>query len=606
MPVMSVTALKAELRKLGIDAKTPGLKGDARRDELQRRLHDATASAKKEEDAPKMSARSREIKSSRITNATISALKAALEALGVDTRTPGIKGEERKCVLEERLAAVHDAEDEEEEEEEKDNDIASTAEKLDQDLQHDTEAVEEPVAFARRKAQRDGEIGQRPSVGYHRRGSYTHRDSPSKPMLSPPTSYVSTSGTGSGRNNNNNSKMASNSKSKLSRPSSAPLSNDSNRESVKSVRAPWAVRTRVGRGRGRSRGACRGVSSRRTGKNVRGGSFRRKPLTERDSLYESKSRAVSTNRNGSVNSGTRDGPPVSARLTARLTSLENRLADAEQAVANHRAEEAMQRSLCQRNKEAAARLRSIREARVAKRSDPACNSDLADLVQRLNDVRNELKELHMAQQKASSSTSFQQFHSKCLNKKNPSKSLLVPTAVAFRELEAMERALDDSVDRVCSRIVQQEEAHAVHGVQMEAAVELEAEKAYVAAERLKRGLASLVDAQRLAKARHEAELERRSRKPPHVGTEAVKDPLKLAENAQFLWEVRDDPETADRVFAQAVSGPALSCLICWLLEYLQPHFTNSVSFLSIPFLFTFASPPWLSFPCALLAAFKSS
>jgi hypothetical protein len=246
----------------------------------------------------------------------------------------------------------------------------------------------------------------------------------------------------------------------------------------------------------------------------------------------------------------------------------------------------MQRSLCQRNKEAAARLRSIREARVAQRSDPACNADLADLVHRLNAVRAELKELDAAQQAASSTASFQQFHSKCLNKKNPDRALLVPTVVAFRELEAMERALDDSVDRVCSRIVQQEESHVVHGVQMEASVELEAEKAHVAAERLQKGLASLQDAERAARARHDAELVRRSRKPPHVGAEAVKDPLKLAENAQFLWQVRDDPETADRVFAQAVSlcfslggglffsfffFPFLLCfLLFFLLTFLSP------------------------------------
>ena len=38
MPSSSLSVLKRELKALGLDAKTPGLKGDARRDALQRNL----------------------------------------------------------------------------------------------------------------------------------------------------------------------------------------------------------------------------------------------------------------------------------------------------------------------------------------------------------------------------------------------------------------------------------------------------------------------------------------------------------------------------------------------------------------------------------------
>ena len=555
----SIAALKKELKALGVDAKTPGLKGDARRDELRRRLQEASAAPAPERRPPRPSGRKKP--SERVTNATISALKAALDSLGVDTKTPGIRGEERKRALEERLAAVHAPEDSDEGEGAGGSE-AREAEEEDEAYEEMGELwAEEAARRKRRHAQ------QQRSMSAQRSGSFTHRDSPSKPMTG-----------GASKSSGIAAKEDPPAQPHLARPSSAPLSH---KNTVPSVRAPWAVRTRVGRGRGRSRGACRGGPSRRGRKSYRGTNAQRRPLQKRDSSFAGPGASARPASN-------RSGPPVSARLTARLTSFENRLADAESAVADRRAEIRMQRSLCQKNKEAAARLRSIRESRVAERSDPARNADLADLVDRLNAVRSELKELDAAQQKASSTTSFQQFHSKCLNKKNPDRSILVPTVVAFRELEAMERTLDDAVDRVCSRIVQQEEAHVVHGVQMEASVELEAEKAHVAAERLQKGLASIEDAERVARSRLNDELERRARKPPHIGAEAVKDPLKLAENAQFLWEVRDDPETADRVFTQAVShllvfvacycGPLfkqfLTRLLSLLLFFLHPQ--NSV------------------------------
>mgnify|MGYP001010073445 CR=1 FL=1 len=70
-PSLSVTALKRELKALGLDAKTPGLKGDARRDALQRRLQQAAAPPRRAEAA--------HAKAARVTSATISALAAALK-----------------------------------------------------------------------------------------------------------------------------------------------------------------------------------------------------------------------------------------------------------------------------------------------------------------------------------------------------------------------------------------------------------------------------------------------------------------------------------------------------------------------------------------------
>ena len=76
---LSVTALKAELKALGLDAKTPGLKGDARRDALRDRLRKARATrAAAREGDPKSSKKLKQA-TSRVTSATISALTAALK-----------------------------------------------------------------------------------------------------------------------------------------------------------------------------------------------------------------------------------------------------------------------------------------------------------------------------------------------------------------------------------------------------------------------------------------------------------------------------------------------------------------------------------------------
>jgi hypothetical protein len=124
---------------------------------------------------------------------------------------------------------------------------------------------------------------------------------------------------------------------------------------------------------------------------------------------------------------------------------------------------------------------------------------------------------------------------------------------AFKELEAMERSLDDEIDVLCSNIVRREEQSTKHGIAFENSISKEIERHLVQAGRLKRMLPTLNDREKAARHRLDSELERRSARPPHPGSDAVKDPLKLAENATFLWQVRDDVDTADRVFSQALS-----------------------------------------------------
>ena len=136
--------------------------------------------------------------------------------------------------------------------------------------------------------------------------------------------------------------------------------------------------------------------------------------------------------------------------------------------------------------------------------------------------------------------------------------------MAFKELEVMERSLDDEIDTMCSRIVVGEEKSKEHGVEIEEELLTEAEKAMVRAGRLKRMLPTLLDRERMAKQRMENEFERRSQHPPHPGMDAVNDPVKLAKNADFLWQVRDDVDTADRIFSQALSRSPDNSLILHL------------------------------------------
>ena len=169
----SIAALKKELKALGVDAKTPGLKGDARRDELRRRLQEASAAPAPERRPPRPSGRKKP--SERVTNATISALKAALDSLGVDTKTPGIRGEERKRALEERLAAVHAPEDSDE------GEGAGGSEA--REAEEEDEAYEEMgELWAEEAARRKRRHAQQQLHERSAQRQLHHRDSPSKPM----------------------------------------------------------------------------------------------------------------------------------------------------------------------------------------------------------------------------------------------------------------------------------------------------------------------------------------------------------------------------------------------------------------------------------------
>ena len=63
--------------------------------------------------------------------------------------------------------------------------------------------------------------------------------------------------------------------------------------------------------------------------------------------------------------------------------------------------------------------------------------------------------------------------------------------MAFKELEALERTLDDEIDALCSKIVAQEEKSTVHGVSLEKGLTKNIELHLIAAGRLKRMLPTL-------------------------------------------------------------------------------------------------------------------
>jgi hypothetical protein len=64
-------------------------------------------------------------------------------------------------------------------------------------------------------------------------------------------------------------------------------------------------------------------------------------------------------------------------------------------------------------------------------------------------------------------------------------------SMAFKELEALERTLDDEIDALCSKIVAQEEKSTVHGVSLEKGLTKNIELHLITAGRLKRMLPTL-------------------------------------------------------------------------------------------------------------------
>jgi len=533
----SAVAVRSALKERGLPTSTPGMKGEERHCTLRQRLLDALEptinTARSVDSTSTTSSTSTSRPPRSITAATITALKAALESRNLDTHTPRLRGEERKNVLEQRLA---------------------------DDMYLHGEVDEEAVSLDDVTPRSNDSSGIRSSRGSAgRNGSYTAREStPSSSSSSNPTT----------------SRVVASTSSRRERPSSAPLE-PQQRNARSSRSTPWAVRTRVGRGRGRSRGACRGVG-RRGGRGAATSGSRdrlhgRQPLAEKKNSSggaTSRSTSTSTTRasatpRGSTPRGTRGQPPVSARLTARMTAVESLHTEASEELRDAELDCERESREAQRLREEAACLRGRREAAVARRSDPSRNHELGGLVENIGEVREELKELY-AQTEGGSRSNSSNSSSKTHFESNVLGGGRRTISVAFKELEATERSLDDEIDTMCSRIVVGEEKSKEHGVDIEEELLTEAEKAMVRAGRLKRMLPTLLDRERMAKQRMENEFERRSQRPPHPGMDAVKDPVKLAKNADFLWQVRDDVDTADRIFSQALSRSPDNSLILHL------------------------------------------
>lgn len=88
----SISELRSRLNALGCDTSTPGLNGEDRREELARRLEQAEGKSGISGDSNAFS-----------NNLSIAELRERLSALGENTSTPGLMGEERRQELMRRL-----------------------------------------------------------------------------------------------------------------------------------------------------------------------------------------------------------------------------------------------------------------------------------------------------------------------------------------------------------------------------------------------------------------------------------------------------------------------------------------------------------------------
>ena len=376
LDLTSAVAVRKALKQLGITTSTPGLKGNDRHNELRQRLQ-ANLPSQQPPDTGRSTTSTFSTTSSRLdtSRSTLTELKAELDVHHIDTRTPGLRGQERKDLLEQRLAeALQNAE------------LAS--------FDTDSVELEAPTSTGRnattsrrhpnpRQQQHHPHMGQR---SVDRSGSYTSRTDTA--TTTTPTPITSTTSTTS-----------------PTRSSIRPASSPGLRkppEMSQSTRAPWAVRTRVGRGRGRSRGACRGVSASRlgrggrhrsagTGRRTNSTNSQRRPLTE----VGQDSTTTRTPRQHDVTPrGTRGQPPVSARLTARLTAVESLHTEASEELDDATKECDDEERQAQQVREELATVRNAREAAVALRSDPNHNPALSRLVEQLDGTRKELKALY--------------------------------------------------------------------------------------------------------------------------------------------------------------------------------------------------------------------
>ena len=312
--INSAVAVRRALKERGVDTSTPGLKGDARHLELRKRFEAEFAPLPTTEDEEPNTSRSNiSIRSSvsgsstsrsalGVTAATIAALKSALESRNVDTRTPGIRGEERKELLAQRLADYSNQNNTSSIDEESSTVMigegSSTSRSARSDRSdHSARSSQSSKRETRPSYSQSGiSNGQRP---VDRSGSYTSRVN----------TATATSSMTTITNIDSSSKKTAATKSSKVRPSSSPGPRRIPNASSNCV--PWAIRTRVGRGRGRSRGACHAGSTRGIGKK-RGGSRRTTNQSERHPLIEIISETPREHE--ATPRGTRGQPPVSGKL----------------------------------------------------------------------------------------------------------------------------------------------------------------------------------------------------------------------------------------------------------------------------------------------------
>ena len=194
-------------------------------------------------------------------------------------------------------------------------------------------------------------------------------------------------------------------------------------------------------------------------------------------------------------------------------------------------------------KEKIASIRSQRDSVCAERSDPACSPMLAKLVEQLSKVRVELERA-----KRMSHTKNQNFDTDAIHGNVMQR---FPVKVALKKLQAIEQDVDNKIDQFCTRIVKEEEDHEEHGLKCEQEIKRllnrSKEKMEVCGKDLKESSA----AEKRAKAKVEEELEGGASDHPSLAQIPQRDPWKLCQNAQFLWRVRGEDDTAERIFAQA-------------------------------------------------------
>ena len=95
---LSISSVKEQLTRLGIDTSTPGLSGDERLDELNLRLTLAQnrSSISSREAKSKATASSTTGDSSSLDHLSMTDIRSRLDALGIDTSTPGMSGDNRR------------------------------------------------------------------------------------------------------------------------------------------------------------------------------------------------------------------------------------------------------------------------------------------------------------------------------------------------------------------------------------------------------------------------------------------------------------------------------------------------------------------------------